>query len=163
MRELTLHNTGLLRGMSFALLLLSVVMVAAQNTQSTQPVEVEGIISAREGDTMTLRTSESPNFKVVLTDETKVGQVQGVLQARRKDMSMAALIPGLKVKVKGTNNDQHEFVADSVNSRATTSSERRPYRLGCMKLKRRRSRTRQPLNNRTPQCSSTRSRSLQTK
>ena len=30
-------------------------------------------------------------------------------------MSMAALIPGLKVKVKGTNNDQHEFVAESVS------------------------------------------------
>ena len=113
MRELTLHS-GLLRGMSLALLLLSGVMVAAQNTQSAETVEVEGIIKAREGNTMTLQTSESPNFKVVLTDETKVGQVQGVLQARRKEMSMAALIPGLKVKVKGTNNDQHELVAESV-------------------------------------------------
>jgi len=40
--------------------------------------------------------------------------VEGLLKARRKDMSMAALIPGLKVKVKGTNNDQHQLVADSV-------------------------------------------------
>jgi outer membrane protein OmpA-like peptidoglycan-associated protein len=97
--------------MSCALLLLSGAIVAAQ---SSEPVEVEGIIKAREGNTMILQTSESSNFKVVLTDETKVGQVQGLLQARRKDMSMAALIPGLRVKVKGTNNEQHELVAESV-------------------------------------------------
>ena len=115
MRELTSHNREFLRGLSFALLLLSGVMVAAQNTQSAEPVEVEGIIKAREGNTMILNTSDSSDFKVVLTDETKVGQVQGLLKARRKEMSMAALIPGLKVKVKGTNNDQHEFVAESVS------------------------------------------------
>jgi outer membrane protein OmpA-like peptidoglycan-associated protein len=90
-------------------------MVASQTTQSAEPVEIEGIIKAREGNTMTLKTSDSSDFKVVLTDETKVGQVQGLLKARRKDMSMAALIPGLKVKVKGTNNDQHEFMAESVS------------------------------------------------
>jgi outer membrane protein OmpA-like peptidoglycan-associated protein len=100
--------------MSLALLLLSGVMVAAQTKQSAEPVEVEGIIKAREGNTMILKTSDSSDFKVVLNDETKVGQVEGLLKARRKDMSMAALIPGLKVKVKGTNNDQHELVADSV-------------------------------------------------
>ena len=101
--------------MSLALLLLSGVMVAAQATSSAEPTEVEGIIKAREGNTMILQTSDSPNFKVVLNDETKVGQVEGLLKARRKEMSMAALIPGLKVKVKGTNNDQHELVADSVS------------------------------------------------
>lgn len=90
-------------------------MAAAQTSQSAQTVEVEGIIKAREGNTMILNTSESPNFKVVLNDETQVGQVQGLLKARRKEMSMAALIPGLKVKVKGTNNDQHELVAESVS------------------------------------------------
>jgi outer membrane protein OmpA-like peptidoglycan-associated protein len=101
--------------MCFVLLLLSSVMVAAQTTQSAEPVEVEGIIKAREGNTMILKTSDSSDFKVVLTDETEVGQVQGLLQARRKEMSMAALIPGLKVTVKGTNNDQHELVAESVS------------------------------------------------
>jgi outer membrane protein OmpA-like peptidoglycan-associated protein len=90
-------------------------MAAAQTTPSAQTVEVEGIIKAREGNTMILNTSESPNFKVVLNDETQVGQVQGLLKARRKEMSMAALIPGLKVKVKGTNNDRHELVAESVS------------------------------------------------
>lgn len=114
MRELTLHHRGFLRSRSLVLLLLCGVMVGAQTKQSAEPVEVEGIIKARDGNTMILKTSGSSDFKVVLNDETKVGQVEGLLQARRKDMSMAALIPGLKVKVKGTNNEQHELVADSV-------------------------------------------------
>lgn len=115
MPELTSHSREFLKAMSFAFLLLSGVMVAAQTTESAKRVEAEGIIKAREGNTMILTTSDSPDLKVMLTDETKVGQVQGLLQARRKEMSMAALIPGLKVKVEGTTNEQHELVAESVS------------------------------------------------
>jgi outer membrane protein OmpA-like peptidoglycan-associated protein len=81
---------------------------------AAQSVKVEGIVKARSGDTMILQTSSSPNLTVLLTDDTKVGQIQGVLQARRKEMSMAALIPGLQVKVEGTDNDQNQLVAKSV-------------------------------------------------
>jgi OmpA-OmpF porin, OOP family len=41
--------------------------------------------------------------------------VQGLFKARRKEMSMAALIPGLAVKVEGTYNDQSQLVAKSVS------------------------------------------------
>jgi len=91
-----------------ALTFLSPTMVA-------QSAKVEGLIKARSGDTMTLQTSNATSVTVLLTDDTKVGQVQGVLKARRKDMSMAALIPGLAVKVEGTYNDQSELVAKSVS------------------------------------------------
>jgi len=82
---------------------------------AAQSVKVEGLIKARNGDTMILKTSNPPNLTVLLTDSTKVGQVQGVFQARRKEMSMAALIPGLAVKVEGTYNDQNQLVAKSVS------------------------------------------------
>ena len=82
---------------------------------TAQSVKVEGLIKARSGDTMILQTSDSPNLTVLLTDNSKVGQVQGVFKARRKQMSMAALIPGLAVKVEGTYNDQNELVATSVS------------------------------------------------
>jgi outer membrane protein OmpA-like peptidoglycan-associated protein len=84
-------------------------MVAAQS------VKTEGLIKARNGDTMILQTPDSPKMTVVLTDNTQVGQVQGVFKARRKEMSMAALIPGLAVKVEGTYNDKHQLVAKSVS------------------------------------------------
>jgi len=82
---------------------------------AAQSVKVEGLIKARNGDTMILKTSDSPNLTVVLTDNTEVGQVQGMFQARRKEMSMAALIPGLTVKVEGTYGDQNQLVATSVS------------------------------------------------
>jgi OOP family OmpA-OmpF porin len=81
---------------------------------AAQSVKVEGIVKARNGDTMIIKSSGSPDLTVLLTDDTKVGQIQGVFQARRKDMSMAALIPGLQVKVEGTYDDQKQLVAKSV-------------------------------------------------
>jgi OmpA-OmpF porin, OOP family len=61
---------------------------------SAQTVKIEGVIKARRGEIMILKTPASPNVPMYLTDSTQVGQVQGLLQARRKDMSMAALNPG---------------------------------------------------------------------
>ena len=84
-------------------------------TVVAQSVKVEGLIKGRDGDTMILQTSDSPNLVVRLTDNTQVGQVQGVLKARRKEMSMAALIPGLAVKVEGPYNEQNQLVATSVS------------------------------------------------
>jgi outer membrane protein OmpA-like peptidoglycan-associated protein len=81
---------------------------------TAQNVKVEGLINGRNGDTMTLQTSDSPKLVVELTDNTEVAQVQGVFKARRKEMSMAALTPGLKVKVEGAYNTQNELVATKV-------------------------------------------------
>jgi outer membrane protein OmpA-like peptidoglycan-associated protein len=112
MKDLNLH------GFAF-IMICSVVLPGFLNSrvaaQSTNAIEVEGVIKARDGDTMILHSSKSPYLKVLLTNTTEVGQVQGVLQARRKQMSMAALIPGLTVRVKGTPNDQGELVAASVS------------------------------------------------
>jgi OOP family OmpA-OmpF porin len=77
-------------------------------------VKVQGLIKARSGDEMILNTSDSPNLVVILTDTTDVQQVQGVLKARHKNMSMAALIPGLAVQVEGVYNDKQQIVASKV-------------------------------------------------
>ena len=96
--------------------IMSLVAVAGLSTAvAAQSTKVEGLIKARNGETMILQTSESPKLVVLLTDNTQVGQVQGVLKARRKEMSMAALVPGLKVKVEGTYDNQNQLVAGSVS------------------------------------------------
>ena len=77
-------------------------------------MKVEGIIKGRSGPQIILQTSDTPKLVVVLTDQTRVAQVQGALKARRKDMSMAALIPGLPVKVEGNYNEKNQLVATSV-------------------------------------------------
>jgi OmpA-OmpF porin, OOP family len=76
--------------------------------------KLQGMIKARNGDTMTLQIPNSNDVTVVLTDATQVSQIQGAFQVRRKEMSMAALIPGLEVQVEVNYNDQNQFVAKSV-------------------------------------------------
>jgi outer membrane protein OmpA-like peptidoglycan-associated protein len=108
-------KTAQLRG-SAVLALITVIVLAGLSTVAFagDKVKVEGIIKGRTGNTMNLQTSDSPKLIVVLTDQTQVAQVQGALKARRKQMSMAALIPGLAVKVEGNYNDQNQLVATSV-------------------------------------------------
>lgn len=81
---------------------------------AAQSAKVEGLITGRSGATLTLQTAENSKLVVLLTDHTQVAQVQGVLKARHKDMSMAALIPGLEVKVEGVYDAQNQLVASSI-------------------------------------------------
>ena len=109
MMQFNLPRIAYVVTVSFIGLALLTPMAAAQS------VKVEGLIKARNGEAMILQASDSPNLTVLLTDSTEVGQVQGVFKARRKEMSMAALIPGLKVKAEGTYNDQKQLIATSVS------------------------------------------------
>jgi outer membrane protein OmpA-like peptidoglycan-associated protein len=86
---------------------LSSAMVSAQT-------KVEGVIKARSGAEVILQTADSSKVIVLLTDSTDVAQVQGALKARKKEMSMAALIPGLPIQVEGTYNAQNQLVAKKV-------------------------------------------------
>jgi len=92
-----------------------IVLTLFYVTAAAQETSIQGLIKAREGDSMIIQTSSAPKLVVLLNDSTQVGQVQGVFKARRKDMSMAALIPGLAVKVKGTYNEQNQLVATEVS------------------------------------------------
>ncbi len=86
----------------------------ASGTAAAQSTKVQGIIKSRSGPDIVLSTSQDPNMVVMLTDSTDVGQVEGVLKARSKQMSMAALIPGLAVSVEGDSNNQNVLVASKV-------------------------------------------------
>ena len=94
-------------------LLLSFLGITA-GTATAESTKVQGIIKSRSGEDIILSTSQDPNMIVMLTDSTDVGQVEGVLKARSKRMSMAALIPGLAVSVEGDYNSQNVLVASKV-------------------------------------------------
>jgi transcriptional regulator with GAF, ATPase, and Fis domain len=83
-------------------------------TVTAQSSKVKGNIIKRAGNHMTMKTSDGTNVIVVLNDNTDVQQVEGVFKARKKDMAMAALIPGLDCEVQGTYNAQNQLVADWV-------------------------------------------------
>jgi OOP family OmpA-OmpF porin len=92
---------------------IAVVLVAAGGTPGHAQA-VQGVINGRDGATMTLQTADSPKLVVLLTPDTQVDEVQGVFKARKKQMAMTALIPGLPVQVQGSVNAQGQLVADSV-------------------------------------------------
>src|SRR5271165_4685859 len=87
---------------------LLLVGVASAQTQ------VQGLITGRSGATMTVKTQDNETIVVALTPDTQVQEVQGALRMRKKELGVTALIPGLSVQVKGTMNDQHQLVADTI-------------------------------------------------
>lgn len=109
---------------------LSVIVLALSTLSTADTIKVEGIIKARNGDSMILQSGDAPNLVVLLNDNTEVGQVQGVLKARRKHMSMAALIPGLKVQVEGNYNAQNELVATLVKFKGSDLEEAQTIKAG---------------------------------
>jgi OmpA-OmpF porin, OOP family len=94
--------------------LLLVLFVSVQTKLAADSGKVEGLIKARNGDTMPIQSSSGEQVTVLLTDNTQVKQKEGMLQVRRKEMAMAALIPGLEVQVEGTYDDQNRLTAKSV-------------------------------------------------
>lgn len=93
--------------------ILAAVTIVAGNA-AARGQTVQGVINGRSGATMTLQTVDTPKLVVLLTSTTDVDEVQGVFKARKKQMAMTSLIPGLPVQVQGTTNDQGQLVADSV-------------------------------------------------
>jgi len=78
-----------------------------------EKTKVKGLITARTGDAIVLKTTDGSTMTVTLDDDTKVQQPKG-LGIRKKQMSGAVLIPGLKVSVDGTSQDATHVLAKSI-------------------------------------------------
>src|SRR5271157_145696 len=99
---------------AFVVAMSLAILLSLCGPAAAQSAKAQGLITGRSGDTMTIQTADSSSVVVVLTDTTQVAQVVGAFKARRKQMSMAALIPGLQVQVEGSYNPQNQLVATSV-------------------------------------------------
>jgi OOP family OmpA-OmpF porin len=97
-----------------SIVVLFLVLVTLSGTIVSAQTKVEGVIKGRSGAEIVLQTPDNPKVIVLLDDSTDVGQVEGVLKARKKQMSMAALIPGLPIKVEGTYNEKNQLVAKTI-------------------------------------------------
>jgi hypothetical protein len=103
-REVMAAAIQLFRLRGFAVLCFLLVTFCTLLADET--VKIEGIISGRSGDEIIVRFGGGAELAFQLTDNTQVSQIGGLFNARRKQMAMAALIPGLKVKVEGVYNEQ---------------------------------------------------------
>ena len=92
--------------LSLASLMLLCGAASAQN--------INGVINARSGPTMTVQTADGSNVVVLLNDGTTVEDVSGIFHARKKQMGVTALVPGLQVQVQGNYNAQNQLVANTV-------------------------------------------------
>lgn len=94
----------------FTVCLLAIGMAFAQT--SGEKVKSKGVVTARTGDVLTVKTADGP-FTVVLTADTKVQQPVG-LGARHKQMPADVLIPGLRLKFEGVADDQSRVTAKTI-------------------------------------------------
>jgi len=114
-----------------SLAILSLVILILMSTAlPAQNIKVKGLIKGRSGPTMILQTSDTPKLIVLLTESTRVSQVKGVLKARKKEMSMAALIPGLAVEVEGSYDPKNQLVATSVKFKGNDLERARAIEAG---------------------------------
>jgi OmpA-OmpF porin, OOP family len=94
------------------LLTICLVALLSANAQGDK-TKVKGLITARTGDTIVLKTTDGGSVTVTLDDDTKVQQPKG-LGLRKTQMSAAVLIPGLKVSVDATSQDATHVLAKSI-------------------------------------------------
>ena len=111
MKEKKITRIALVAILSVTALLLLCGVAVAQT-------QIQGVIDGRSGATMTVKSPDG-NVVVLLTDSTQVEEVEGGLHMRKKQMGLTALVPGLPVEVKGSNNAQNQLVADSVKFKAS--------------------------------------------
>lgn len=96
---------------------IAVTMMAALFLTTVSAIagdsEVKGMIISRTGDTL-LVSSSGTKTTVVLTDETSTADRKGLFGLAKQEMSNSVLIPGLKVKIKGTADEQGHFIAKNI-------------------------------------------------
>src|SRR6266513_1743324 len=75
--------------------------------------KVKGMIITRTGETLIVSGPDGKTT-VVLTDDTKTKDDKGLFGLDKQGMSNAVLIPGLKLVVDGTSDDQGRVVAKTI-------------------------------------------------
>ena len=106
MKETRIRRITFVTTASLAALLLLGGTAVAQS--------IQGVINGRNGATMTVQTQDMGNVVVLLTPNTEAEDVSGVFHARKKQMSVTVLVPGLQVQVQGNYNAQNQLVANTV-------------------------------------------------
>lgn len=120
---------------TIATTMLLLMLVGLSGTTTFAQTKIEGVISGRNGSKINLQKSDSTKVVVLLTDSTDVGQVQGVLKARKKSMSMAALIPGLAITVEGIYDTENQLVAKKVRFKGNDLEQAQRMQAGLAETK----------------------------
>jgi OmpA-OmpF porin, OOP family len=104
LRTASLVAAGLVAAAPFAL---------AQPIPLGQKAKLEGVITARAGDSMTVKT-DTGDAVARLTANTDVKSKKGRLGLLKEGAAATALIPGLRVDVEGVGDDGGHLIATKV-------------------------------------------------
>ncbi len=96
------------------------MVILLPGVAAAQSAQLQGVINGRRGATMTVQTQDQGNVVVVLTDNTQVQESEGVFHARKKELGLTSLGPGLAVQVKGSYNANNQLVADTVTFKGSS-------------------------------------------
>ena len=102
-----MRTTGIL-AMSMAM------FTAAGVTARAQEATIQGLVIGRDGESLAVRTADSARLTVLLSEGTKATEKGGFLGMDRKQLGVAALVPGLSVKVEGSYNPDHQLLAKKI-------------------------------------------------
>jgi len=75
--------------------------------------DVDGFIKTRTGETLVVKT-DSGDVTVVLTEDTKTVDRRGLFALSKDQLGSTVLIPGLKVSVEGSRDDQGRVIAKEI-------------------------------------------------
>ncbi len=100
-------------------LCLSLLASVSAFAKTADKAKVNGLITGRTADSLTLKTEDGGKATIILAANTKVQhpKTRGIghrLGLREKEVSAAVLIPGLKVSVEGTKDNQGRVVAKTI-------------------------------------------------
>lgn len=98
----------------YAALVCCLAVGMAYGASNGEKVKVQGMITGRTGESVTIKTTDGSTVTVVLNDDTKVQQPKG-LGLRKKQISATILVPGLKISVDGVGDAQSHVVAKTIN------------------------------------------------
>ena len=99
-----------MHGKAIVVSLMSLLFVASVAAFGS---DVKGIITTRTGETLIVKTANG-DVTVVLTDSTRTKDDKGLFGLDKQEMSNVVLIPGLKVDIDGTSDDQNRVVAQTI-------------------------------------------------
>jgi OOP family OmpA-OmpF porin len=101
------------RSMSVVSLMSLFFLACVLSLSASAKAEVKGMITTRTGETLIVKTADG-NVTVVLTDYTTTKDDRGLFGLEKQRLSSVVLMPGLKVDVDGTADDQGRVVAKTI-------------------------------------------------
>jgi outer membrane protein OmpA-like peptidoglycan-associated protein len=100
---------------TIAVSLTALFVLASVFAFGAEKAKVKGMIIARTGETLIV-SSGGEKTTVVLTDGTTTKDDKGLFGLDKQHLSSVVLIPGLKVEVEGTSDDQGRVVAKTITT-----------------------------------------------